>query len=100
VLYIASFSISWGPVQWVALPELFPLRIRAGAVGICVIFNWLFNLIVALVFPVLLDKFGAGPNFLFFAVTTALAFLFAKKLMPETKGRSLEDIERDLVYGG
>ena len=48
----------------------------------------------------LLDRFGAGPNFLFFAATTALAFLLAKKLMPQTKGRSLEDIERDLVYGG
>jgi sugar porter (SP) family MFS transporter len=98
-LYVASFSISWGPVQWVALPELFPLRIRAAAVGVCVIFNWLFNLIVALVFPSLLDRFGAGANFLFFAVMTALAFLFVRKLMPETKGRSLEAIERELVYG-
>ncbi|MDT7561627.1 MAG: hypothetical protein QOG76_251 [Pseudonocardiales bacterium] len=98
-LYVASFSISWGPVQWVALPELFPLRIRAAAVGVCVIFNWLFNLIVALVFPSLLDRFGAGANFVFFAVMTALAFLFVTKLMPETKGRSLEAIERELVYG-
>jgi sugar porter (SP) family MFS transporter len=98
-LYVASFSISWGPVQWVALPELFPLRIRAAAVGVCVIFNWLFNLIVALVFPSLLDRFGAGANFVFFAVMTALAFLFVRKLMPETKGRSLEAIERELVYG-
>jgi sugar porter (SP) family MFS transporter len=98
-LYVASFSISWGPVQWVALPELFPLRIRAAAVGVCVIFNWLFNLIVALVFPSLLDRFGAGANFLFFALMTALAFLFVTKLMPETKGRSLEAIERELVYG-
>jgi hypothetical protein len=99
MLYVASFSISWGPVQWVALPELFPLRVRAAAVGVCVIFNWLFNLIVALVFPSLLDRFGAGANFLFFALMTALAFLFVTKLMPETKGRSLEAIERELVYG-
>ncbi|AHH99604.1 sugar porter family MFS transporter [Kutzneria viridogrisea] len=98
-VYIASFSVSWGPVQWVALPELFPLSVRAGAVGLCVTFNWLFNLLVALVFPALLDKFGAGLNFLFFAVMTGLAFLFVKKLMPETKGRSLEDIGQELVYG-
>lgn len=97
--YIASFSISWGPVQWVALPELFPLRVRAGAVGLCVVFNWLFNLVVALAFPSLLATFGAGLNFLFFAVMTGLAFLFVSKLMPETKGRSLEDIGNDLVYG-
>jgi sugar porter (SP) family MFS transporter len=96
-LYIASFSISWGPVQWVALPELFPLRVRAGAVGTCVTFNWLFNMVVALVFPILLEKFGAGYNFLFFVVMTLLAFMFVKKMLPETKGRSLEEIERDLL---
>jgi sugar porter (SP) family MFS transporter len=96
-LYIASFSISWGPVQWVALPELFPLRVRASAVGTCVTFNWLFNMVVALMFPALLDLFGAGYNFLFFVVMTLLAFLFVKNLLPETKGRSLEEIERDLL---
>jgi sugar porter (SP) family MFS transporter len=96
-IYIASFSISWGPVQWATLPELFPLRVRASAVGTCVTFNWLFNMVVALVFPALLDLFGAGYNFLFFVLMTLLAFLFVKKLLPETKGRSLEGIERDLL---
>jgi len=78
---------------------IFWLHIRAGAVGVCVIFIWLFNLIVALAFPSLLSALGAGPNFVFFAVMTALAFLFVKKLVPETKGRSLEAIERDLLHG-
>ncbi|MFI5613651.1 sugar porter family MFS transporter [Amycolatopsis sp. NPDC051903] len=96
-VYIASFSVSWGPVQWVALPELFPLRVRAAAVSVCVVFNWLFNLAVALVFPPLLAEFGAGLNFLFFAVMTALAFVFVVRLMPETKGRSLEQLERELA---
>ncbi|MFP5021724.1 sugar porter family MFS transporter [Pseudonocardia phyllosphaerae] len=96
VVYIASFSISWGPVQWVLLPELFPLRVRAGAVGFCVTFNWLFNMTVALLFPSLLEIFGAGWNFVFFAVTTALAYLFSTMLLPETKGRTLEEIERSL----
>ncbi|MCD2195746.1 sugar porter family MFS transporter [Actinomycetospora endophytica] len=97
IVYIASFSISWGPVQWVALPELFPLRIRATGVAVCVTFNWLFNMAVALAFPSLLDIFGAGWNFLFFAVMTFLAFVFVQRLLPETKGRSLEQIERDLT---
>lgn len=97
VVYIASFSISWGPVQWVALPELFPLRVRAAGVSICVTFNWLFNMAVALAFPSLLDAFGAGWNFLFFAVMTFLAFVFVQRLLPETKGRSLEEIERSLT---
>lgn len=98
-LCIASFAISWGPVQWVMLPELFPMRIRASAVGLCVLFNWLFNMIVALVFPSLLHAWGAGINFLFFAGTTLLAFLFVQRLLPETKGRSLEEIEQDLLRG-
>ncbi|WP_433798437.1 sugar porter family MFS transporter [Actinomycetospora sp. CA-084318] len=97
VVYIASFSISWGPVQWVALPELFPLRVRAAGVSICVTFNWLFNMAVALAFPSLLEAFGAGWNFLFFAVMTFLAFVFVQRLLPETKGRSLEEIERSLT---
>jgi sugar porter (SP) family MFS transporter len=96
-LYIASFAVSWGPVQWVMLPELFPFRVRGSAVGVCVIFNWLFNMAVALVFPVLLAQFGAGPIFLFFALTAVLGFLFVRRRLPETKGRSLEEIERDLL---
>ncbi|KOG66843.1 major facilitator transporter [Streptomyces griseoflavus] len=98
-LYIASFAVSWGPVQWVMLPELFPMRIRAAAVSLCVMFNWLFNMVVSLVFPSLLRAWGAGVNFLFFAVTTFAAFVFVRKLLPETKGRSLEEIERDLLKG-
>lgn len=97
VVYIASFSISWGPVQWVLLPELFPLRVRAGAVAFCVTFNWLFNMTVALLFPSLLEAFGAGWNFLFFALTTAAGYVYATRLLPETKGRTLEEIERDLA---
>lgn len=98
-LYIASFAMSWGPVQWVMLPELFPLRIRAAAVSLCLTFNWLFNMAVALVFPSLLRTFGPGVNFLVFAVTTALAFVFVRRLLPETKGRSLEEIEHELLKG-
>ncbi|AOP46445.1 sugar porter family MFS transporter [Streptomyces lydicus] len=99
-LYIGSFAISWGPVQWVMLPELFPMRIRAAAVSLCVLFNWLFNMVVALLFPSLLHAWGAGANFLIFAGTTLLAFCFVHKLLPETKGRSLEEIEQDLLHGG
>ena len=52
---------------------------------------------VALLFPSLLEAFGAGWNFLFFAMTTAAAYIYATRLLPETKGRSLEEIERDLA---
>lgn len=97
-LYIGAFAISWGPVQWVMLPELFPMRIRAAAVSLCVIFNWLFNMVVALVFPSLLQAIGPGLNFLLFAVMTLLAFVFVRQMLPETKGRSLEEIEQDMMH--
>ncbi|MDR1635447.1 MAG: MFS transporter [Bifidobacteriaceae bacterium] len=96
-VYVASFAMSWGPIQTVMLPELFPLSIRAGSVGLAWTLNWLFNLAVALVFPSTLARFGAAPNFGFFALMTALAFLFVLKLLPETKGRSLEALSRDPV---
>lgn len=95
--YIAAFAISWGPVQTIMLPELFPLRVRASAVGIAWMLNWFFNFAVALVFPSTLARFGAAPNFAFFALTTALSFVFVLKLLPETKGRSLESLEHDLT---
>ncbi|RKQ36864.1 sugar porter family MFS transporter [Kocuria tytonis] len=96
-IYIASFSLSWGPVQWVMLPELFPQRIRSGAMGMTTTLNWLFNLTVALVFPIFLARFGAAPNFFFFALMTFLALMFAWRLLPETKGKSLEEIEAQLT---
>jgi sugar porter (SP) family MFS transporter len=97
VVYIASFAVSWGPVQWVMLPELFPLRMRGSAVGICLVFNWLFNMLVALVFPVLLDITGPGPMFLFFALMAALSFWFVQRGLIETKGKSLEAIEQEVL---
>ncbi|WP_407289203.1 MFS transporter [Streptomyces sp. BP-8] len=96
---VFAVAVSWGPVRWVMLPELFPMRIRAAAVGLCVLFNWLFNRVVALVFPSLLHAWGAGAKFLLFAGTTLPGFLFVQRLLPETKGRSLEEIEADLLQG-
>jgi sugar porter (SP) family MFS transporter len=97
LVYIASFAVSWGPVQWVMLPELFPLRMRGAAVGLCLVFNWLFNMAVSLVFPVLLESLGSGPIFLFFAVMAVLGFWFVHSGLLETKGRSLEEIEAKVL---
>lgn len=97
VVYIASFSISWGPVQWVLLPELFPVAgpRRRGRVLRDVQLAVQHDRRAAV--PVAARAFGAGWNFLFFAVTTAAAYLYATRLLPETKGRSLEEIEKDLA---
>lgn len=97
LVYIASFAVSWGPVQWVMLPELFPLRMRGSAVGMCLVFNWLFNMAVALVFPVLLDITGPGAMFLLFALMAVLSFWFVQRGLIETKGKSLEAIEQEVL---
>jgi sugar porter (SP) family MFS transporter len=94
--FIASFAATWGPVVWVMLPEVLPLSVRGTAMGVAVFMNWFANFLVSQTFPIMLDAWGAGPVFLGYAAMGVLAFLFVKALVPETKGRSLEQIEADL----
>jgi SP family sugar:H+ symporter-like MFS transporter len=94
--FIVSFAATWGPVVWVMLPEVLPLSVRGTAMGVAVCLHWFANFLVSQSFPIMLDKWGAGPVFLGYAGIGVLAFLFVKALVPETKGRSLEEIERDL----
>jgi sugar porter (SP) family MFS transporter len=93
--YILFFGASWGPVVWVMLGEIFPLNIRGIAIGTCGVVNWGSNLIVALTFPILLEKFG---NFLFvlYALMGIFAFVFIQRKAIETSGKTLEEIEFDL----
>jgi MFS transporter, SP family, sugar:H+ symporter len=94
--FIVSFAATWGPVVWVMLPEVLPLRVRGAAMGVAVFGNWFANFLVSQSFPIMLNKWGAGPVFLGYAVIGALSFIFVKALVPETKGRSLEEIEASL----
>jgi MFS transporter, SP family, sugar:H+ symporter len=94
--FIVSFAATWGPVVWVMLPEVLPLSVRGTAMGVAVFLHWGANFLVSQTFPVMLDSWGPGPVFLGYAGIGVLAFLFVKALVPETKGRSLEDIEADL----
>ncbi len=95
-LFIASFAASWGPVVWVMLPEVLPLKIRGAAMGLAIFLHWGANFIVSLTFPVLLDAIGIGLLFLGYAFIGVLAFFFVRAFVTETKGRSLEEIESDL----
>jgi MFS transporter, SP family, sugar:H+ symporter len=94
--FIVSFAATWGPVVWVMLPEVLPLSVRGTAMGVAICLHWGANFLVSQTFPVMLEGWGPGPVFLGYAVIGALAFLFVKLLVPETKGRSLEEIEADL----
>lgn len=94
--YIASFGATWGPIVWVMLPELYPLRIRGPAEGLATWSNWAANFVVTLAFPVVLTAIGQGISMLIFAVLGVVSFFFVRYFVPETTGRSLEALEADL----
>ncbi len=95
VLYIMSFAASFGVVLWVVLPELFPLKVRGSAMSVCTILHWSSNLVVSLTFLPLIDAVGETAVFWGYGLISIGAFVFVYLLMPETKGRSLEQIQRD-----
>ena len=91
--YVASFAISLGPIFWLMIAEIYPLKIRGLAEGMAATFNWGSNLMVSLTFLTLLEKVGASSTFLFYAFASMASWFFAYYLVPETKGRTLEEIE-------
>jgi SP family xylose:H+ symportor-like MFS transporter len=97
--YTAAFAMSWGPVTWVLLSEIFPNSIR-GAMSIAVTAQWIANWIISLTFPMLNDnlwlteKFHHGFSYLIYGVIGIFSAIFIWKLVPETKGRTLEEIEK------
>jgi SP family galactose:H+ symporter-like MFS transporter len=92
-LYIASFAISLGPVFWLMISEIYPLRIRGTAMSVASIANWGSNWLVALTFPVLLATLGGAGSFWLFAALGIVAWVFVYFRVPETKNRTLEEIE-------
>ena len=87
LLYIAGFAVSWGPVVWVLLSEIFPNQIRGKAMAVAVAAQWIAN------FPYLLNAFHHGFAYWIYGVMSLLAAVFMWKLVPETKGRTLEQME-------
>lgn len=100
MVYSASFMFSWGPICWVLIAEIFPNTIRSQAVAIAVAFQWIFNFIVSSTFVPMYnmslgdmgDKFGHFFAYALYGVICVLAALFVFKLVPETKGKTLEDM--------
>ncbi|MEE4192784.1 MAG: sugar porter family MFS transporter [Halieaceae bacterium] len=95
--FVASFAISLGPVMWVLFSELFPNRIRGLAISFVGFVNSGVSFLVQLVFPLQLATLGNGPTFLIYGVFAALGWLIVARLLPETRGKSLEELERELV---
>lgn len=100
LLFMASFSISWGPVVWVLLSEIFPNNARSLALSIAVFVQWVANFFVSQTFPVMTDNptlattfHGAFP-FILYALFCLFAFLFVWKYVPETKNKTLEEMSQ------
>jgi MFS family permease len=94
--YIMGFAIGLGPVFWLMISEIFPLRLRGPAMAVCTIFNWGFNFAVTYTFLTAVGGIGKAGTFWLYAGFAVCALAFFAFRVPETKGRSLEQIERDL----
>ena len=101
MVYSASFMFSWGPICWVLIAEIFPNTIRGAAVAIAVAFQWIFNFIVSSSFVPMFnmhltegDDFGHWFTYGLYGVVCVIAAIFVWKLVPETKGKTLEDMTK------
>jgi len=102
--FVAFFAASQGAVIWVLFSEMFPNNIRSRGVAIGTFSHWFFNGLTSFLFPVVAAAFsngkGTGYIFAFYAVATLISYFFYKKYLIETKGKSLEQIEKDLFKSG
>ncbi|KAJ3615968.1 hypothetical protein Zmor_012152 [Zophobas morio] len=97
VIYVIFFAYSWGPIIWVVCSEIFPSDLRGKGMGLATATNWLMATLVGVITPIMIDsKLSLWGTFLFFSVWNLLSIFFAAVVLPETAGRSLEDM--NLVF--
>lgn len=97
VLAIACYAMSLAPVVWVVLSEIFPVRIRGAAMAVSTFFLWTACFILTYTFPLLNEGLGASGTFWVYGGICVAGFLFIRRRLPETKGKSLEEIEKELI---
>lgn len=95
--FIASHAIGQGSVIWVFISEIFPNSVRASGMAWGSLTHWVFAALIANVFPVFADKWGGGPIFAVFSIMMVFQLMYVAFLMPETKGVSLEDLQKQLT---
>ncbi len=95
--YIAFFAFSQGAVIWVFISEIFPNEVRAKGQALGSFTHWFMASVIAFTFPYIVETFGGGLVFAFFAFTMCLQLLFVWKMMPETKGKSLENMDTPII---
>lgn len=99
LVYIASFALSLGPVAWLLISEIYPLKVRGLAMSLATLANWFCNLLIALSFLSIVDGLGSAGAFWLYAALGVMGWLFCRWFVPETKGRTLEQIEVNLLAG-
>ena len=92
IVYTASFMMSWGPICWVLISEIFPNKIRGRAVAIAVAAQWTANYFISSTYPAMME-FSGGMTYGFYGLMAVLSALFVWKMVPETKGKTLEEME-------
>jgi SP family arabinose:H+ symporter-like MFS transporter len=95
--YIAFFAASLGPALWVVAAELFPNRLRSKGMSIAIVSLWMACTVVTIVFPIMLQKLSGGITFLIFALICLANLIYVLKFVPETKGKTLEELEREFA---
>jgi len=97
--FVGTMQGTIGPLVWLMLSEIFPLKLRGVGMGLTVLILWMTNFVVSLFFPILVAGVGISSTFFLFAVLNAASLLFAATKVPETNGRSLEQLEEDFSTG-
>jgi len=92
-LYVIFFNVSWGPVMWVMLGEMFPNQIRGSALAVAGFFQWFANYLIAQTFPVMASGIGLAASYTFYAVCAVISFFLVQAFVKETKGKELEEME-------
>ncbi|HET6558038.1 MAG TPA: D-xylose transporter XylE [Prolixibacteraceae bacterium] len=93
IIYTASFMMSWGPICWVLIAEIFPNKIRGRAIAIAVAAQWAANYFISSTYPAMMELSG-GMTYSFYGIMSVLSFIFVWKMVPETKGKTLEEMEK------
>lgn len=91
-LYVIFFNVSWGPVMWVMLAEMFPNQIRGSALAVAGFFQWFANYLIAQTFPLMAVGLGLAASYSFYAVCAAISFILVQRFIVETKGKELEQM--------
>lgn len=97
VLAIGFYAMSLGPITWVLLSEIFPNRVRGVAMAVCTAALWIASFLLTYTFPFLNSGLGTGGTFMLYAAICFFGFIFVLRRIPETKGKSLEKLEKELI---